>query len=131
MSRRRVLTFRATLRWPTPVWRDIEIKDDQTLVTLHKAIQRAFCWYDDHLYSFFLSGREWDSESEYTRPPTEEEQEFFDGDLFGKPPRSANIAQIRATVASQAPPIVRVNGTGKNQDSVLLEWSNTRILDLQ
>lgn len=29
---------------------------------LHQAIQRAFQWYDDHLYAFFMSGREWDSD---------------------------------------------------------------------
>jgi len=80
-----VFTFRATLRWFTGVWRDIEILDSQTLVTLHKAIQRAFVWYDDHLYSFFLSGREWDRYSEYTKPWEEEESSFFeDAPFFSK-----------------------------------------------
>jgi hypothetical protein len=75
MSRPRVLTFRAALRWFTPVWRDIEILESQTLVVLHNAIQRAFVWYNDHLYSFFLSGREWDPDSEYTTPAYLEENE--------------------------------------------------------
>jgi hypothetical protein len=66
----RVLVFRIRLEWPTPVWRDIEIRDDQTLVDLHKAIQEGFQWYDDHLYAFFMSGREWNSDDEmmYSEP---------------------------------------------------------------
>jgi hypothetical protein len=72
------LKFRATLKWFTPVWRDIEIIESQTLVTLHKAIQRAFVWYDDHLYSFFLSGRESDRYSEYTKPLEAEESSVFE-----------------------------------------------------
>jgi len=51
--------------------------ETQTLVTLHKAIQRAFVWYDDHLYSFFLSGRKWDRDSEYTKPLMKGEDDPF------------------------------------------------------
>jgi hypothetical protein len=65
----KIITIRASLEWFTPVWREIEISEDQTLVTLHEAIQRAFQWYDDHLYTFFMSGREWDRSSvTYTEP---------------------------------------------------------------
>lgn len=60
--RDRVFTMLAVLEWPTPVWREIEIRENQTLLLLHRAIQRAFQWYDDHLYAFFMSGREWDSD---------------------------------------------------------------------
>lgn len=37
----------------------------QSLHDLHLAIQTAFGWDNDHLYSFFMSGRAWDSASEY------------------------------------------------------------------
>lgn len=60
--RDRVIIVRAVLDWPTPVWREIEIRENQTLMLLHQAIQRAFQWYDDHLYAFFMSGRGWDSD---------------------------------------------------------------------
>jgi hypothetical protein len=53
------------------VWRDIEIAEDQTLEDLHLAIQRAYEWDDDHLYSFFMSGREWDQGSEIGSPWSE------------------------------------------------------------
>jgi len=39
------------------VWRKIEIRADQTLEDLHLAIQRAYGWDADHLYSFFISGK--------------------------------------------------------------------------
>jgi hypothetical protein len=84
--------FRAALRWFTPVWRDIEILETQTLVTLHKAIQRAFVWYDDQLYSFFLSGREWDADSEYTKPLMKGKDDLYNHLPPFKRPKSAAIA---------------------------------------
>lgn len=63
--------------------------ETQTLVTLHKAIQRAFVWYDDHLYSFFLSGMEWDRHSEYTKPLMKGEDDFFEYGPFFERPESA------------------------------------------
>ena len=43
----------------------------QTLEDLHLAIQQAFGWYDDHLYSFFMSGKAWDSNYEIGCPWSE------------------------------------------------------------
>lgn len=60
-----------------PVWSDIEIREDQTLMTLHDVIQYAFQWYDDHLYAFFMSGREWDRSSVmYTEPESLKESGY-------------------------------------------------------
>ena len=50
------------------VWRDIELAEDQTLEDLHLQIQQAFGWYDDHLYSFFMSGTAWDQNTEISCP---------------------------------------------------------------
>jgi hypothetical protein len=47
------------------VWREIEIAANQTLAELGEAIPLAFGFDDPHLWSFFLSGRAWDRESEY------------------------------------------------------------------
>lgn len=49
-------------------WRKIEIAGNQTLEDLHYAIQDAFEWDADHMYSFFMSGRAWDESTEYTLP---------------------------------------------------------------
>ncbi len=49
-------------------WRKIEIKSDQTLETLHYAIQNAYEFDNDHLYSFFLSNKAWDKKTEYSLP---------------------------------------------------------------
>ncbi|MFP3895513.1 MAG: IS1096 element passenger TnpR family protein [Anaerolineales bacterium] len=47
------------------MWRKVEIGAEQTLEDLHYAIQHAYNWGADHLYSFFMSGRAWDGDSEY------------------------------------------------------------------
>jgi hypothetical protein len=54
--------------WKKRVWRTIEIRGSQTLHHLHQAIQGAFGWDDDHLYSFYMSGEPWDPETEYSAP---------------------------------------------------------------
>ena len=37
----------------------LAVAADQQLTALHDAIQEAFGWYDDHLYSFWLGGDFW------------------------------------------------------------------------
>ncbi len=63
-----VYHFLVRLDWKKSVWRRIDVRADQTLDDLHEAIQEAFEWDNDHLYAFFLSGRAWDSASEYSSP---------------------------------------------------------------
>ncbi len=64
----KTFTFRVSHRaWPK-IWREIEIAADQTLEDLHLIIQEAYDWADDHLYSFFMSGRAWDQSSEIGCP---------------------------------------------------------------
>jgi hypothetical protein len=48
------------------VWREIEVAANQTLADLGEAIPLAFGFDDPHLWSFFLSGKAWDQESEWT-----------------------------------------------------------------
>lgn len=50
------------------VWRIIEIPENKTLHQLHAAIQKTFGWYNDHLYSFFMSNNRRDRKGEYTSP---------------------------------------------------------------
>ncbi|MFP5363278.1 MAG: IS1096 element passenger TnpR family protein [Thermoleophilia bacterium] len=51
------------------VRRTITVRDDMTLVDLHYALQSAFGWDDDHLYSFWLDGSFWASdEGHYMHP---------------------------------------------------------------
>ena len=61
-------TFHVNLPGTGRVWRKIELTEAQTLQDLHNAIQDAFDFGDDHLYSFFMSGKAWDRSSEYTLP---------------------------------------------------------------
>ncbi len=61
-------TFHVSLPGTGRTWRKIELRADQTLEDLHFAIQRAYKWSADHLYSFFMSGKAWDSSTEYALP---------------------------------------------------------------
>lgn len=47
--------------------RELELRADQTLAELGEAIPVAFGFDDDHLWSFFLSGKPWDRRTEYAR----------------------------------------------------------------
>lgn len=52
----------------------VAVAGDQHLTALHDAIQEAFGWADDHLYSFWLDGEFWgDPDTEYTRPDSDAE----------------------------------------------------------
>ena len=51
------------------VSRTIEIEGDNTLYDLHWEIQTVFGWDNDHLFSFYMSNRLGDSESEYSGNP--------------------------------------------------------------
>ncbi len=61
-------TFHVSLPGTGRVWRKLELRADQTLEDLHLAIQNAYAWGNDHLYSFFMSNKAWDPETEYTLP---------------------------------------------------------------
>ncbi|MEZ4835277.1 MAG: hypothetical protein R2873_25355 [Caldilineaceae bacterium] len=64
----RSYVFHVTLRSSGRVWRKVELTAEQTLEDLHLAIQYAFEWGNDHLYSFFMNNKAWDASSEYTVP---------------------------------------------------------------
>jgi hypothetical protein len=60
--------FKVTYLRDPDVWRTIELTADQTLHTLHHAIQDTVGFDEDHLYSFYMSNRAWDESSEYASP---------------------------------------------------------------
>jgi hypothetical protein len=64
-----VYVFAASLVGVPGVRRTIAVRSDQTLVDLHDALQHAFEWDDDHLYSFWLDGTFWSrAGDEYAHP---------------------------------------------------------------
>jgi len=80
----RTYTFHVSLPGYGRVWRKLELPSDFTLEDLHLAIQEAFAFDNDHLYSFFMSGKAWDAATEYALPegadpwgfgPLDEEEE--------------------------------------------------------
>jgi hypothetical protein len=74
-------TFHISLPGYGRVWRKVEIPADYTLQELHWAIQEVFNFDDDHLYSFFMSGKPWDRKTEYSLPEGADPWGLFpDGD---------------------------------------------------
>jgi len=61
--------FRAELVGFEGVRRTVTVHDDLTLVDLHYALQSAFGWDDDHLYSFWLNGTFWGAEAGHYMHP--------------------------------------------------------------
>jgi hypothetical protein len=69
-----VLIFYAKLMNAHNVKARLAVRADQHLTALHDAIQEAFGWYDDHLYSFWLDGTFWgDRSAEITSPHVPDE----------------------------------------------------------
>jgi hypothetical protein len=69
-----VLVFDAKLMNVTGVRARLAMRGDQHLTALHDALQEAFGWWDDHLYSFWLDGKFWsDHDVELTSPVTPDE----------------------------------------------------------
>ncbi|MEZ4867773.1 MAG: hypothetical protein R3C14_40985 [Caldilineaceae bacterium] len=61
-------TFHVTLPGHGRTWRKVELSGEDTLEALHLAIQDAYDFDADHLYSFFMSGKAWDQSTEYNLP---------------------------------------------------------------
>jgi hypothetical protein len=53
------------------VWRKIELSSNHTLLDLHHAIQDAFDFDSDHLFSFFMDGVPW-SDEKFSSPDEDE-----------------------------------------------------------
>jgi hypothetical protein len=69
-----VLVFDAELLNARGVRARLAVGVRQHLTALHDAIQEAFGWYDDHLYSFWIDGELWgDENAELARPGTPDE----------------------------------------------------------
>lgn len=62
-------TFKVSLA--KNVWRKIKVSSNHTLEDLHLAIQDAFDFDDDHLYSFFMDGKRY-SRNAYHSPMSED-----------------------------------------------------------
>ena len=77
-----VYAFKVTLRW-AKVSRTIELRAKQTLDDLHFAIQNAFHWDSDHLYSFYMSGEE-DNRYAFACPYEEDRPPWTDEAIIGE-----------------------------------------------
>lgn len=60
--------FKVSLRDNPDIWRIIDIKENQMLSSLHKAIFKAFDRAEEHEYSFFLSNKPGNKVTEFASP---------------------------------------------------------------
>lgn len=89
---RQVYVLRADLVGFPGVRRTIAVRADQTLVDVHDALQAAFEWDDDHLYSFWLKGTFWARDgSEYTHPVHADQPNPLGPFAIGPAPKSAAV----------------------------------------
>lgn len=76
--------FKVKYKWVKGITRTIELKSEQTLWDLHRAIQRALQWGDDHLYSFFMNGQKWDQRYTFASPYEEDHPPWADEAVIGE-----------------------------------------------
>lgn len=89
---RQVYVLSADLVGVPGVRRTVALRSDQTLVDVHYALQGAFDWDDDHLYSFWLNGTFWARDSsEYTHPFHAAEPSLFGSFAVGPAAKSAAV----------------------------------------
>ena len=60
-----VFVLKVSFRDHPDIYRIIKMSSDSTLVELHEAIQASIGWANDHMYAFYMSGRQGDQETEY------------------------------------------------------------------
>lgn len=73
-NKEKTYTFKVINNYDRGHWAKFELLVSQTLEDLNELIQRYLFDLDeggfiDHLYSFYMSGKEWDEKSEYCGPP--------------------------------------------------------------
>jgi hypothetical protein len=89
---KQVYVLKADLVGFPGVSRTIAVRSDQTLVDIHDALQAAFGWDDDHLYSFWMDGKFWSrAGDEYTHPWHAAEPNPLDAFAIRPAQRSAEI----------------------------------------
>ncbi len=87
---KQVYVLKASLVGFQGIHRTIAVRSDQTLVDVHDALQAAFDWDDDHLYSFWLDGEFWSRDGrEYTHPVHASQPNPLGPFAHGPAPRSA------------------------------------------
>jgi hypothetical protein len=67
-----VYAFKVKFMSAKRIFRSIELRSEQTLDTLHFAIQEAISWDADHLYAFYLNGKLYDEQYAFVCPVDEE-----------------------------------------------------------
>jgi hypothetical protein len=89
----RILRGRYAPPRASQIWREIELASNQTLADLGEVIPEAFEFDDAHQWAFFLSGKPWDTTTEYALDPQP--------GLFGGRPRAAARLPIREAPAGK------------------------------
>ncbi|MBN1485752.1 MAG: hypothetical protein JXA37_13645 [Chloroflexia bacterium] len=76
--------FKVKLKGHQHAYRTVELRSEQTLEDLHGAIQQAFDWDADHLYTFFLNGEKWDERYSFACPFEQDCPRWADEGVLGE-----------------------------------------------
>ena len=76
--------FKTVLEGEPDCYRTIALQSEQTLEDLHFAIQEAFEWDADHLYSFFMNNKPYDWRYTFVCPYEEDNPPFSDEAVIGE-----------------------------------------------
>ena len=78
-----ICLFKVSLMRDLSSYRTIAMQSERTLEDLHFAIQKAFDWDADHLYSFFMNGKLHDWRYAFACPYQEDEPPFANEAIIG------------------------------------------------
>jgi hypothetical protein len=77
-------TFKVAFKHAKNINRTIEVQSEQSLEDLHRAIQSALQWDNDHLYSFFLNGNGDDPRYRFASPFEDDEPQWTTDGIIGE-----------------------------------------------
>jgi len=91
-NKEKTYIFKVNSNYFKNYWSKLELLESQTLDVLHEVIQQIMefnNYFKDHLYSFFMSGKIWDSDTQYSVPS--EYQEYCSAKKTTSPLKELNL----------------------------------------
>jgi hypothetical protein len=76
--------LKVKFKYDKRTYRTIELRSEETLEDLHDAIQSAWRWDSDHLYSFYMNGQRGDQRYEFVSPWDNEGPAWVDEAVLGE-----------------------------------------------
>jgi tetratricopeptide (TPR) repeat protein len=108
----KTFVFRIAPEGKPRIWRTVELTQRHTLHHLHTVLQKSFEMKGKHLYAFYMSGKEWDTDTEYGGPSVGSS-------------RKANKAELGKLSLKRGQPFLCVCDFAREQ-RFIIEWQEER-----